>query len=203
MAKATRTSSSSAQGNTTPAPQKRSSSASKGTAQIDEASLLRELFMDELKDIYWAEKHLTKALPKMRKAATSPELASAFENHLVQTNEQIARLEQVFEMLDEKARAVKCEGMEGLVKEGEKVMEDTPKGTAVRDAGLIISGQKIEHYEISAYGSLAQLAKTLGLNEVADIFQTTLDEEKQTDQLLSELAISSININAASEDSED
>jgi ferritin-like metal-binding protein YciE len=159
--------------------------------------------MDELKDIYWAEKHLTKALPKMRKAATSPELASAFENHLVQTNEQIARLEQVFGMLDEKARAVKCEGMEGLVKEGEKVMEDTPKGTAVRDAGLIISGQKIEHYEISAYGSLAQLAKTLGLNEVADIFQTTLDEEKQTDQLLSELAISSININAAGEDSED
>lgn len=203
MAKATRTSSSSAQGNTTPAPQKRSSSASKSTAQIDEASLLRELFMDELKDIYWAEKHLTKALPKMRKAATSPELASAFENHLVQTNEQIARLEQVFGMLDEKARAVKCEGMEGLVKEGEKVMEDTPKGTAVRDAGLIISGQKIEHYEISAYGSLAQLAKTLGLNEVADIFQTTLDEEKQTDQLLSELAISSININAAGEDSED
>ena len=139
----------------------------------------------------------------MRKAATSPELVSAFETHLVQTSEQITRLEQVFEMLGEKARAVKCDGMEGLVKEGEKVVEDTPKGSSVRDVGLIISGQKIEHYEISAYGSLVQLAKTMRLNEVADTLQITLDEEKQADQLLSELAISRINNSAAGEDSND
>jgi len=169
----------------------------------DEATLLRELFMDELKDIYWAEKYLTKALPKMRKAATSQELGNAFETHLAQTEEQITRLEQVFEMLGEKARAVKCEGMTGLVEEGQKVIEDTPKGTAVRDAGLIISGQKIEHYEIAAYGSLVQLAKTMGLNDVADVFQITLDEEKTADQLLTELAVSGININADNEDEED
>jgi ferritin-like metal-binding protein YciE len=165
----------------------------------DEETLLRELFMDELKDIYWAEKHLTKALPKMQKAATSEELANAFETHKEQTMEQIVRLEEVFEMLEEKPRAIKCEGMEGLVKEGDKVVEDTPKGTSVRDAGLIISGQKIEHYEIAAYGSLVQLAKTMGRTDVADLLQMTLDEEKETDQLLTELAVSGININADNE----
>jgi ferritin-like metal-binding protein YciE len=184
-----------------------SRTASKGarasSLQQDEASLLRELFLDELRDIYWAEKHLTKALPKMLKGATSQELASAFQSHLGQTEEQIVRLEQVFETIGERARAIKCEGMEGLVMEGQKVMEDTPKGTAVRDAGLIISGQKIEHYEIAAYGSLVQLAKTLGLNNVAQTLQVTLDEEKQADVILTELAVSSININAANEDEED
>ena len=168
----------------------------------DEETLLKELFLDELKDIYWAEKHLTKALPKMRKAATSEELANAFETHTAQTEEQITRLEEVFQMMEEKARAIKCEGMEGLVKEGQKVMEDTPKGTAVRDAGLIISGQKIEHYEIAAYGSLVQLAKTMGRNDVAELLQLTLDEEKETDMLLTELAVSGININADNEDEE-
>lgn len=171
--------------------------------QHDEKTLLQELFLDELKDIYWAEKHLTKALPKMRKAATSEELASAFENHILQTQEQIGRLEEVFEMMEEKARAVKCEGMEGLVKEGEKIVEDTPKGTAVRDAGLIISAQKVEHYEISAYGSLVQLAKTLGRNDIAELLQVTLDEEKEADVLLTELAVSGININADNETEED
>ncbi len=184
----------------TAAPAKKSSSSA---VMHDEETLLRELFLDELKDIYWAEKHLTKALPKMRKAATSEELANAFETHTEQTQEQITRLEEVFEMMEEKARAIKCEGMEGLVKEGEKVMEDTPKGTAVRDAGLIISGQKIEHYEIAAYGSLVQLAKTMGRNDVADVLQITLDEEKETDALLTELAVSGININADNEDESD
>ncbi len=184
----------------TAAPAKKSSSSA---VMHDEETLLRELFLDELKDIYWAEKHLTKALPKMRKAATSEELANAFETHTEQTQEQITRLEEVFEMMEEKARAIKCEGMEGLVKEGEKVMEDTPKGTAVRDAGLIISGQKIEHYEIAAYGSLVQLAKTMGRNDVADVLQITLDEEKETDALLTELAVSGININADNEDDSD
>ncbi len=169
------------------------------TSTVDEAGLLKNLFIDELKDIYWAEKHLTKALPKMRKAATSKELANAFETHLTQTNEQLARLEQVFELIGEKAKAIKCEGMEGLVMEGQKVMDDTPQGTAVRDAGLIISGQKIEHYEIAAYGSLVQLAKTLNLNDAANLLQVTLEEEKEADNILTQLATSSINITAAQE----
>lgn len=167
--------------------------------EYDETTLLKALFTDELKDIYWAEKHLTKALPKMRKAATSVELASAFEMHLGQTEEQIRRLEKVFELMDEKPRAIKCEAMEGLVKEAQSMIEDTPKGTAVRDAGLIICAQKVEHYEIAAYGSLVQLAKTMSRKDVAEALQLTLDEEKQTDVLLTELAVSGININADNE----
>jgi ferritin-like metal-binding protein YciE len=165
----------------------------------NEETLLRELFIDELKDIYWAEKHLTKALPKMRKAATTEELAGAFETHLAQTEEQVARLEEVFEMMEVTARAKKCEAMEGLVKEAQQVMEDTPKGTAVRDVALIISAQKVEHYEIASYGSLVQLAKTMGRTDIAEILQLTLAEEKETDQLLTELAETGINISADKE----
>ena len=164
-----------------------------------EETMLKELFVDELKDIYWAEKHLTKALPKMKKAATSEELAAAFEDHLAVTENQIARIEQVFEMLEMTPRAKKCEAMEGLVKEAQNLMEELPKGSAVIDAGLIIGGQKVEHYEIAAYGSLVQLAKTMGENEIANLLQQTLDEEKQTDQLLTELAVSGINITAENE----
>ncbi|GAA4334165.1 ferritin-like domain-containing protein [Flaviaesturariibacter amylovorans] len=173
-----------------------------GAASFDEASLLRELFIEELRDIYWAEKHLTKALPKLRKAATNPELANAFETHLAQTEEQIGRVEEVFEMMGEAARAKKCEAMEGLVQEAQQGIEDTPKGSNVRDAALIICAQKVEHYEIAAYGSLVQLAKTLGENEVATLLAETLEEEKQTDELLTELAVSGINI-SASQESED
>jgi ferritin-like metal-binding protein YciE len=200
MAKGTRSTTS--QSSKGAASKKSATPAKKGGSKavaFDEETLLKELFLDELKDIYWAEKHLTKALPKMRKACTSEELASAFENHLAITEEQIVRLEEVFELMDEKVRAIKCEGMTGLVQEGQKVMEDTPKGSAVRDAGLIISGQKIEHYEIAAYGSLVQLAKTMGRNDVAEILQVTLDEEKEADVLLTELAVSGININADNE----
>jgi ferritin-like metal-binding protein YciE len=167
-----------------------------------EETMLKELFIEELKDIYWAEKHLTKALPKMKKAATSQELAAAFEDHLAVTEKQIERVEQVFEILELTPRAKKCEAMEGLVKEAQNVMEELPKGSAVIDAGLIIAGQKVEHYEIAAYGSLVQLAKTMGENEVADLLQQTLDEEKQTDQLLTELAVSGINITAENEPEE-
>ncbi len=173
------------------------------TATQDDHSLLHDLFLDELRDIYWAEKHLTKALPKFRKATTNEALAAAFETHLGETEEQIARLEEVFEMMEVPARAKKCEGMEGLVKEGQQMIEETPKGTSTRDAALIISAQKVEHYEISAYGSLVQLAKTIGRTDVADILAETLEEEKATDQLLTELAISSINIEAGNEDEED
>lgn len=169
------------------------------TATKDDETLLKELFIDELKDIYWAEKFLTKALPKMKKAATSLELSNAFDEHLKVTEGQVSRLEKVFEALGIAARGVKCEGMEGLVKEGQKVVDDTPKGSSVRDAGLIISGQKIEHYEIAAYGSLVQLAKTMSRNDLAEILQQTLDEEKEADQLLTELAVSGININADNE----
>ena len=167
-----------------------------------EETMLKELFIEELKDIYWAEKHLVKALPKLMKAATSEELASAFEEHLAVTEEQVTRLEEVFEMLDMPSRGKKCEAMDGLVKEAQSIIEDTPKGTAVRDAGLIIAAQKVEHYEIAAYGSLVQLAKTMGENEVADLLEQTLEEEKETDQLLTELAVSGINISAENEPEE-
>src|SRR5215216_3607636 len=130
--------------NTSSARSKKSSSSSSKS----EETMLKELFIEELRDIYWAEKHLTKALPKMKKAATSEELANAFEEHLAVTEEQVVRVEKVFEMLDMTARAKKCEAMEGLVKEAQNVIEDLPKGSAVIDAGLIISAQKIEHYEI-------------------------------------------------------
>jgi len=167
-----------------------------------EETMLKELFVEELKDIYWAEKHLTKALPKMKKSATSEELATAFEDHLAVTEKQIERVEQVFELLEMTPRAKKCEAMEGLVKEAQSIMEELPKGSAVIDAGLIIAGQKVEHYEIAAYGSLVQLAKTMGENEIADLLQQTLDEEKQADQLLTELAVSGINITAENEPEE-
>ncbi|TCZ69596.1 ferritin-like domain-containing protein [Flaviaesturariibacter aridisoli] len=177
----------------------RANGSSKGGQRFDEATLLHELFVEELRDIYWAEKHLTKALPKMAKAATSEELRGAFQNHLSQTEEQIGRVEQVFQLLGLPARAKKCEAMEGLVQEAQQGIEDTPKGSSVRDAALIICAQKVEHYEIAAYGSLAQLAKTMGQNEVADLLVQTLEEEKETDQLLTELAVSGINITAEQE----
>jgi ferritin-like metal-binding protein YciE len=175
-------------------------SSSRGRTQMkSEESMLKELFIDELKDIYWAEKHLTKALPKMKKACTSEELANAFEEHLEVTENQITRVEQVFGMLDMPARAKKCEAMSGLVEEAQGLIEELPKGTAVRDAGLIIAAQKVEHYEIAAYGSLVQLAKTMGMQEIADLLQETLDEEKEADVTLTELAVSGINIGAGNE----
>ncbi len=164
--------------------------------------MLNELFLDELKDIYWAEKHLTKALPKMRKAATSQELAAAFENHLAETEGQIKRIESVFELLGMAAKAKKCDAMEGLVKEAQSLMEELPKGSMVRDAGMIIAAQKVEHYEIAAYGSLVQLAKTMGKNNIANLLLATLNEEKNADQLLTQLAESGINVGAESEENE-
>src|SRR5215213_4565314 len=175
---------------------------SSGSSAKSEETMLKELFVEELRDIYWAEKHLTKALPKMKKAATSEELAAAFEDHLAVTEKQIERVEKVFELLDMTPRAKKCEAMDGLVKEAQNIIEELPKGSAVIDAGLIIAGQKVEHYEIAAYGSLVQLAKTMGENEIADLLQQTLDEEKEADQMLTELAVSGINISAENEPEE-
>lgn len=168
-----------------------------------EETKLKELFIEELRDIYWAEKHLTKALPKMRKACTSQELASAFEEHLAVTEGQIERVEQTFELLDMTPRAKKCEAMEGLVKEAQGVIEDTDTGSATRDVALIIAAQKVEHYEIATYGSLVQLAKTMGRDDIANLMQQTLDEEKEADVLLTELAVSGININAENEPEEE
>ena len=171
-----------------------------GKASSEDAkSMLEELFIDQLKDLYWAEKHLTKALPKMQKAATSEELKQAFQDHLEVTKEHISRLEEVFGMMEEEPRAKKCDGMEGLVKEGESVIEETDEGTATRDAGIIIGAQKVEHYEIAAYGSMVQLAKTIGKEDVAEILQTTLDEEKEADELLTNIAVSTINVTAEQE----
>ena len=178
---------------------KKTAAKSAAPTKEENQSMLHDLFLDELRDIYWAEKHLVKALPKMEKAATSEELATAFADHLAVTQEQVARLEQVFEMLGEKARGKKCEGMEGLVKEGESVIEDTEDGTSTRDAGLIISAQKIEHYEIAAYGGLAQLAKTLGITDVGNILGEILEEEKEADELLTNIAESSVNQSAEQE----
>jgi len=164
-----------------------------------ENSEFHEFFVDELKDIYWAEKHLAKALPKMKKAATSPELAAAFEKHAEETNQHIATLEQVFGLLDEKAQAKKCDAMEGLLKEADGIIEDTDTGTLIRDAGLILAAQKVEHYEIATYGTLVVFAQNMGHTDVAELLQFTLDNEKATDVALTEIAVSSINEQAAAE----
>ncbi|MEN0056736.1 MAG: ferritin-like domain-containing protein [Mucilaginibacter sp.] len=137
-------------------------------------SALNELFVDELKDIYWAEKHLAKALPKMAKAASSDELRSAIENHLAETENHVTRLESAFESIGVKTAAVKCEAMAGLIKEGEEIVSETEKGSITRDAGIISAAQKIEHYEIASYGTLKTLAAVLGYNEAAELLDATL-----------------------------
>ncbi|QXV64272.1 ferritin-like domain-containing protein [Mucilaginibacter sp. 21P] len=151
-------------------------------------SALKELFIDELKDIYWAEQHLVKALPKMMKNATSDELKNTIQEHLTQTENQVVRLEQVFESIGEKAKAVKCEAMDGLLKEADELMKETEKGTEVRDVAIISAAQKVEHYEIASYGTLCALAGTLGFTDAVELLQQTLEEEKQADQLLTQAA---------------
>ena len=178
---------------------KTSTKKEKPTSQT--AQDLRELFEDQLKDIYWAEKALTKALPKMAKNATSEELVTAIEDHLEETQEQIERLEKVFELIGKKAQAKKCDAMEGLIKEGEGIMEDTEEGP-VRDAGIISAAQKVEHYEIASYGTLAAFATLLGENEAAGLLQETLEEEKAADSKLTEVAESAINLEAMEEEKE-
>ena len=162
-------------------------------------SMLLEFFHGEIKDIYWAEKHLLKAIPKMSKAATAPELKEAFNNHLEETRGHVERLEQVFEMLGFKPQAKKCEAMEGITKEGDGIVEETEEGTATRDVGLILAGQKVEHYEISTYGGLTQLARNLGRDDVAEILETTLNEEKTADETLTAIAEENVNYDAAQE----
>jgi ferritin-like metal-binding protein YciE len=167
-----------------------------------EDSMLTDLFVDELKDIYWAEKHLVKALPKMQRAANSEELKQAIEEHIEVTNEHVSRLEQAFEMLGKKAQAKKCEAMEGLTTEGQRIIEETDAGTSTRDVGIIMAAQKVEHYEIATYGGLIQLAKTLGHNNIADLLVPTLNEEKEADEKLTDIAENNINYEASMEDEE-
>ena len=164
-----------------------------------QSSQLMKLLEDGLKDIYWAEKALTKALPKMAKKATSEELVEALENHLSETEGQIERIEKVFEILNKKAVAKKCDAMEGLIKEGEGIMEECEEGSMM-DAGIIAAGQKIEHYEIATYGTLRTFAETLGMDEVAQLLEETLEEEKLADEKLTEVAMSAINVQAAEEE---
>ncbi len=168
---------------------------------LDASQALRELFVNELKDIYWAEKKLTTAIPKMIKKAEAPELKEALTAHLAETETQVERLEQVFASLDEKAVAKKCEAMDGLVKEAEEIMKDNEEG-AVRDAGIILAGQKVEHYEIATYGTMIAFARLLELDEAEKLLKETLDEEKGADEKLSVIAASSINIEAAEEPAE-
>lgn len=162
----------------------------------DSESGLRELFENELMDIYWAEKALTKAIPKMVKKATSEELQSSLEDHLKVTEEHVVRLEQVFGILNVKPQAKKCEAMAGLIKEADQIMSETDHGV-VRDAGIISAAQKVEHYEIATYGTLCAFAKTLGENDAADLLGQTLVEEKEADENLTKIAETSINMEAA------
>jgi ferritin-like metal-binding protein YciE len=171
--------------------------ATKTAAQ--DAPALNGLFKDAIADLYWAENHLVKALPKMISAATAPKLKNTIESHLEETKVHVTRLEQVFELLGEKAIAKKCDAMEGLTKEAEGIVEETEPGTATRDVGIILAAQKVEHYEIASYGGLYQLATTLGLTDVADILALTLAEEKLADSKLTDIAENEINYKAAEE----
>ena len=165
----------------------------------EENENLKELFVDGLKDIYWAEQHLTEALPKMAQAATSDELRAAFEMHLTETESHVIRVEEVFGLIGEEAEAKHCPAMEGLVEEGEEIIDTTKEGSFVRDCGLIMAAQKVEHYEIGAYGSLRTVARLLGYHEAADVLQSILDEEGAADKKLTALAEANINEEAAQE----
>src|SRR3984893_13304371 len=158
-------------------------------------SFLKELYIEELRDIYDAENQLLKALPEMAKAATSEELRSGFEEHLEQTKEHVRRLEQVLNELGEKAKGKKCKGMQGLVSEGKEIIEEDFEDD-VRDAELISAAQRVEHYEIAAYGTVRTYAEILGEQNAVDLLEKTLQEEKETDEKLTELA-QSINVDAA------
>src|SRR4026209_1266182 len=161
-----------------------------------EAGTLHDAFIDELRDTYDAEKQLTKALPKLAKAATNAKLQAAFESHLKETQGQIARLEQVFESLDEKVRGKHCDGIAGIIEEGKSIMEEDLDETTM-DACLIAAGQRAEHYEMAAYGTLVAWAQAMGHTEADKHLQETVDEEKAADKKLSGLAESGINQSAA------
>jgi ferritin-like metal-binding protein YciE len=162
----------------------------------DAASELKDLFIDSLKDIYWAENALVSALPKMAANATSAVLSSAILEHLSVTQNQVTRLEKIFDLIGESVEGKKCEAMAGLLKEGDSILQETQPG-AVRDAGIIAASQKIEHYEIASYGTLCAFAKTLGENDAAKLLTQTLAEEKEADCILNDVALNTVNTVAA------
>jgi ferritin-like metal-binding protein YciE len=157
---------------------------------------LEDLFLHLLKDVYHAEKQILRALPKMAKSADSEELRRAFENHRAETEQQVQRLEQVFEMLGKKPRGETCDAIMGLVEEAKEVMEEA-EDPDVMDAGMLAAAQAVEHYEIARYGTMRAWAEELGMNDAAKLLQQTLDEEKKTDKLLSEIAVARLNREAA------
>jgi ferritin-like metal-binding protein YciE len=161
-----------------------------------EEKTLDDLFLDTLKDIYYAEKQIVKALPKMAKAATSPDLRAGFEKHLAESEGHVDRLEKVFDILGKPARGKTCEAILGILEEGKSIMDEF-KGTAALDAGLISAAQAVEHYEIARYGTLATWADQLGLSEAGRLLKQTLGEEEATDKKLSDLATSEVNLKAA------
>jgi ferritin-like metal-binding protein YciE len=175
------------------------STQSTSSSKTAQHSKLREFFIEQLQDIYWAEQKLVKTLPKLSEASRSPELRKAFDSHLNETKNHVTRVEKAFSLMKEKAEATECPALKGIAEEGEDIIDETEVGTAQRDVGLIFAGQKAEHYEIATYGSLIQLAKDMGENEVATLLQETLKEEKAADQKLTELAKSGINKEAARE----
>ena len=162
-------------------------------------SKLKEFFIEQLKDIYWAEKKLVKKLHKLSEATTTPQLRDALNNHLTQSRVHAERLEKIFAMIGLEADAKKCPAMSGIIEEGEDIIDDTDEGTAQRDVGIIFAAQKAEHYEIATYGGLAQLAKTLGYMEAKELLGQTLQEEKNTDELLTQIAESGVNYQASRE----
>ena len=167
-----------------------------GSKPMAKQKMLEDLFLDTLKDIYYAERQIVKALPKMAKAAESDELRMAFETHLEETHGQIDRLQQVFEMVGKRAQGKTCEAIQGLIEEGEEIIETFSESPAI-DAGLIAAGNAVEHYEIARYGTLKAWAQQLGLKDAVKLLDQTLGEEEKTDQLLTKLGMTSVNKQAA------
>lgn len=177
---------------------KSKSEKNKATKSSMKSSQLMELFEDELKDIYWAENALVKSIPKMIDNATSTDLNKALSSHLKETKEHVNRLEKIFSLIGKKAEGKKCDATEGLLKEAKDIMESCEEGS-MRDAGIIAAAQKVEHYEIATYGTLRQFAETLLLTDVEKLLAKTLQEEKDADLKLSEVAMDAINVEAAEE----
>lgn len=175
-----------------PSPKLKKATSGKSKIKAEKDDSLQELFLDGIKDLYWAENHLVKALPKMIKSASNPALITALTDHLSITKTHVTRLEEVFELLNEKVKAKKCDAMEGLSKEGEGVIEDTDSGSSARDLGIIMASQKVEHYEMSAYTGLSKLAAKLGLNDVSALLTQTLAEEQEADSTLAGIAENNI-----------
>ncbi len=166
---------------------------------VNANSKLQEFFIDQLRDLYWAEQKLVKTLPKLSEAATTGDLKTAFSNHLIETESHVSRLEAIFSMIGEQAEAIKCPAMAGIVDEGEEIIDETDDGSYQRDVGLIFAGQKTEHYEIASYGGMVKLAETLGYQNVTALLRQTLEEEKKANNLLSSIAEGGVNERALAE----